>query len=55
VAYPFQWGTCCKQLIAASQSADSENWLATFLLIAGISVLLPFEQINSGVQISAIS
>jgi hypothetical protein len=40
---------------AGSQSADGRNGLAAILLIAGMSFPLQFEQISSGMPISAIS
>jgi hypothetical protein len=55
VAYPFQWGAYCQQLIEANQLSDSRKWLAVVLLLTGISLLLQFECIDSGIPISAIS
>jgi hypothetical protein len=40
---------------SVSQSAYSRHCLAAILLMAGISFLLQFEQISSGIPISAIS
>jgi hypothetical protein len=42
VAYPIQWGICCKLLIAVSQPADSGNRLAAIVSTAGISLPLQF-------------
>jgi hypothetical protein len=41
--------------MAASQSADSGNRLATILLIGGICFPLQFELISIGMPLSAIS
>jgi hypothetical protein len=49
VAYPIQWGARC------NQPADSGNWLAAIVSIAGISLPLQIKQIISGTPISAIS
>jgi hypothetical protein len=55
VAYPFLLERHCKELIAASQSADSVKCHAAILLTGGISFLLQFKQISRGMPISAIS
>jgi hypothetical protein len=46
-------GPCCKELIAASLSADSENLLTVILLKEEISFPLQFEWSSSGMLISA--
>jgi hypothetical protein len=55
VAYPFQWGSRCKELIAGSQPADSGKRLAAIEPIVGLSLPQQFKRISSGMLISAIS
>jgi hypothetical protein len=55
VAYPDQWGTCCKELTAGSKSADSRNGLFNNVSKARVSLQLQLKLINSNIPISAIS
>jgi hypothetical protein len=48
VAYPFQWGSRCKHLIAASQSDESENWLADQPMAGSLLPLHITEPVSSG-------
>jgi hypothetical protein len=51
----FNVAPAANNLIATSQSADSGNWLAAILLIAGINFPLKFERINGGMLIFTIN
>jgi hypothetical protein len=51
VPYPYQWDAKCKKLTTGSQKADSGNRLDAIELIAGISLLLQFKQITSGIPL----